>query len=77
MPRTRAPYPAEFREEMIRLVRAGRSSGHSFDSLTQKATARLFELTLHPQPGVLPLERPSRSPRLISSWRTQFPSVES
>ena len=27
MPRTRAPYPAEFREEMIRLVRAGRSPG--------------------------------------------------
>ena len=27
MPKTRAPYPAEFREEMIRLVRAGRSPG--------------------------------------------------
>ena len=27
MPRTRAPYRAEFREEMIRLVRAGRSPG--------------------------------------------------
>ena len=27
MPRTRAPYPVEFREEMVRLVRAGRSPG--------------------------------------------------
>ena len=27
MPRTRAPYPAEFREEMVRLVRAGCSPG--------------------------------------------------
>ena len=27
MPKTRAPYPAEFREEMVRLVRAGRSPG--------------------------------------------------
>ncbi len=27
MPKTRAPYPAEFREEMVRLVRAGRTSG--------------------------------------------------
>ena len=27
MPKTRAPYPAEFRAEMVRLVRAGRSPG--------------------------------------------------
>ena len=27
MPKTRAPYPAEFGEEMVRLVRAGRSPG--------------------------------------------------
>jgi len=27
MPRTRRPYPVEFREEMVRLVRAGRSPG--------------------------------------------------
>ncbi len=27
MPKTRAPYPAEFREEMVRLVRAGRTPG--------------------------------------------------
>ena len=27
MPRSRAPYPAEFREEMVRLVRAGRTPG--------------------------------------------------
>ena len=27
MPRTRAPYPEEFREEMVRLVRAGRTPG--------------------------------------------------
>ena len=27
MPRTRAPYPVEFRAEMVRLVRAGRSPG--------------------------------------------------
>ena len=26
MPRTRAPYPVEFRAEMVRLVRAGRSA---------------------------------------------------
>ncbi|MDE0170742.1 MAG: hypothetical protein OXS29_14745 [bacterium] len=29
---------------------------HSFDSLTQKATVRFWEFTLHPQPGTLPLE---------------------
>ena len=27
MPKTRAPYPVEFREEMVRLVRAGRTPG--------------------------------------------------
>ena len=27
MPKTRAPYPAEFRAEMVRLVRAGRTPG--------------------------------------------------
>ena len=27
MPKMRAPYPAEFREEMVRLVRAGRTPG--------------------------------------------------
>ena len=27
MPRTRPPYPAEFRKEMVRLVRAGRTPG--------------------------------------------------
>ena len=27
MPRTRVPYPTEFREEMVRLARAGRSPG--------------------------------------------------
>ena len=27
MPKTRKPYPAEFREEMVRLVRSGRSPG--------------------------------------------------
>ena len=27
MPRRRAPYPAEFRAEMVRLVRAGRTPG--------------------------------------------------
>ena len=27
MPKTRGPYPAEFGEEMVRLVRAGRSPG--------------------------------------------------
>ena len=27
MPKTRAPYATEFREEMVRLVRAGRSPG--------------------------------------------------
>ena len=27
MPKTRAPYPAEVRAEMVRMVRAGRSSG--------------------------------------------------
>ncbi|MCY4370018.1 MAG: transposase [bacterium] len=27
MPKTRAPYPAEFRQEMVRLVRAGRTAG--------------------------------------------------
>lgn len=27
MPKTRPPYPAEFRAEMVRLVRAGRTPG--------------------------------------------------
>lgn len=27
MPKTRRPYPAEFRQEMVRLVRAGRTAG--------------------------------------------------
>ena len=27
MPKTRRPYPAEFRAEMVRLVRAGRTPG--------------------------------------------------
>ena len=27
MPKTRAPYPADFRAEMVRLVRAGRTPG--------------------------------------------------
>ena len=35
---------------------------HSFDSLTQKTTARLFEFTLHPQPSVLPLQLPEPFP---------------
>jgi hypothetical protein len=29
---------------------------HSFDSLTQKATARSKQFTLHPQSGVLPTQ---------------------
>ena len=44
MPKTRAPYPAEFREEMVRLVRAGRTPGalsRDFEPSDQTMTTRL------------------------------------
>ncbi len=38
MPRTRRPYPSEFRQQMVELVRAGRSPGslaHEFEPSAQ------------------------------------------